>query len=1527
MFSYAYDFTPDVEITSIDEGYFDLSAVRRDPAEVARLIRDAIRQALKITVSEGLGANKLVSQIASKLHKPAAFCQVPCGEELPFLHPLPNRWLPGVGPKTAMRLNAAGLARIGQIAVTPVDLLELLVGSAAPVLRRFANGIDERPIIPVSAPAKSYGEQETFAQDQTDETFLEAILRRMADNLMAKVRADGKTVRTVTVKVRYNDMAEDQCSESLAEPTDLETDLYGRLPGMLRQAWKRRVSLRLIALKLSNLYEGWRRLDLPLDRAAEQVDARRRLAKVIDELRAVRGRYVILRGHDLALREVVVSESGSRKVEGGRREADGRRRRSEIGDWRFEIRDLKSEIRARRLEIRDRRAVIRASLPLQVRSYYSFLNSTLSPAAIVAWAAQHDMPAIGLCDEGNLHGAAEFVQAADAAGVQPILGAEVRVAGQPLWLYVEDATGYRNLCRLLSQKAEGGKRKAAGGGNTDHIPAFHLSPSALEPTEGLLAVALDDRWAECFPGRFYLGIVDLDDWRRRLASDRFPGVAMGPVHYATPADRWKFDIVQSIRTLTLLRQAHPAKLGDGPWHFPSPAEQAERFQNHPACLERAREIAERCRGFKFPFGPPQFPAYRPPNGSAPREFLRQLVFAGARERYAPSQRSAIQTQLEAELGIIHEVGYEEYFLVVWDILQECRRRGIDWITRGSAADSLVCYCLGISSVCPLRFELYFRRFLNKERMALHKLPDIDVDFPHDRKDDVVDLLFEKYGPTHCAVVGGFSTFQARSAFAEVAKVLGVAERDVRRFTEHFPWGFSGVAPLIPDQTAGGSQAAGTGASRAAADGRSQGGLAALLQASPECRDLPLEEEPYRSALAMAEFLDGFPRYPKMHPCGVVLSHQPMVELTPTFRSQKGYPTTHFDMDAVEAIGLVKIDILAQGGLAVMRDARALLAEQGIDVDLEQCTAQEMEGGGQTAEAAALTDDSALHALHEPAVWCPPFRVPANQPAEAGTPNRQDRSMGHEQVREEGRTFDDPAVWEMIASGGARAVHHIESPAMTSLCRQCNVREIDGLIAIVSVIRPGAANEQKKAKFTRRYQGLESPEYPDPSLEACLRSTFGLVVYEEHILQICEAFAGLAPGRADVLRRALVKQHWQVVQQIGHEFAAAARARGHRDDRIREVWALVTGFNGYAFCKAHSTAYGVEAYQSAWLKRYFPAEFMAAVLTNGKGFYAPLVYVLECHRLGISFLAPWVNEPGPHYAVKVDDGRQKAAARGTDGSSAGHLAPSTCHSSIRVPVTRVKGLTERTSERLFQERRRGEFASLRDFYLRVKPSAEEMEALIRVGAFDGFEQTRTAQFWEYCRVRAAFGHTADPDQGWLFPPVKAENARQETEIGGALDRATGPLPPVAREEPTRLQRLQWETELLGFAVSAHPLALYRDVAWATYCPVAQLGEHVGEEVVTCGLIIEERVHHQVTGEPMKFLTLCDWTGMVETELFAATYKTCGLATVRYPVLELTARVEPFENGRGFSLRALRAGKPRTRLDSRPLVQAPKSGRAG
>lgn len=1373
MFGYCYDFTPDVEQTSIDEGYMDLSGTRKPASDIALTIRKAISQKLKISVSEGIATNKLVSAIASKLTKPAAFREILPGGEIAFLHPLPNQWLPGIGPKTSVRLNAAGLAEIRHVAGTPLSMLELILGNQARTISQYSHGIDERPLILVGEPQKSFSKQETFGADITDEEYAEAVLRRMADDLFSAVRAERRSIRTLSVKVRYNDMAEDQISESLLEPTDLETDVYTRLRTMLRRAWKRRVSLRLVSLKLSNLYDSRFQGELCLRGVTENRGEQARLMEKIDELRSRHGRSILMRGHDFTLRSppkdaIERNRAATTKVV--------TRKTSAIGISNY--------------------------VPLRCHSYYSFLDSTLSPKEIVSLAGAHGMRSVSLTDRGNLHGAVEFILAAKEKGIKPIIGVELSLENHALLLYVQSAGGYHNLCRLLSKHAKAASSDAheASVANQQRRP---ISISALDGlTDGLLAVSEDARVSELFPDRFY----------RMVTRSKMPPsarlTACPSIHYGSPHDRKKYDIIQSIRTLTLLGEKHPAKQIGGRFHFRLPSEMANGCKDNPDWIQNTLEISQRCE-FEMQLGKPQFPAFHPPDGEAPSDYLRRLVLDGLKLRYGTNS-NRFTPQVMEELSIISEVGYEEYFLITWDFLQVCKARGIEWITRGSAADSLVCYCLGISGVCPVRFDLYFRRFLNKERMALNKLPDIDIDFAHDFKDDVVNLIFQKYGLDHCAVVGGFSTFQARSAFAEVAKVLGVSEREVRKFTDRFPWSF--------------------GSSWEESGFQSQK-LLKMLEESPETRDLPIREEPYRTALETAQFLDSFPRYPKMHPCGLVLSRQPMHELTATFIANKGYATTHFDMDCVEEVGLVKMDILAQGGLAAMRDVKAALNQRGIEIDLDRCVAMNRNTG-------ALL---------------------------LGSPNAVE-------------PWTDEKVWQMIAEGGARAVHHIESPAMTNLCRMCNVREIDGLIAIVSVIRPGAANEGKKGSFTRRYQGLEPVSYPHPSLEKCLRSTFGLVVYEEHILQMCEAFAGLPPGRADLLRRALNKENKAVIDAMRVEFFESAKGRGHSPEKTEEVWALITGFAGYAFCKAHSTAYGVEAYQSAWLKRYFPAEFMAAVLSNGKGFYHPLVYVLECHRLGLKLLSPSVNEPGPAFLPEAN--------------------------SIRVPLTRVKGLTTKTIDAILSSPR--PIGSLAQFYERVKPSGEEFEALIRVGAFDEFGESRTRQFWQAQKLLKTFGDRLHPNQAWLIPPAGLEA-----------------FPEVPLREPTHLERLAAETELFDFAVSGHPLELFPEVNWDSYCPVSRLAEHTGEEVLTCGLIVEQRIHHQITGEPMKFLSLADWTGIVETELFADTYRRYGLATVRFPVLEVRAKVEPFENKKGYSLRVLSAGAPRTKakvLHSDPALRS-------
>jgi error-prone DNA polymerase len=1299
MFSYAYDFTPLVELASIDECYLDLHGARQTKAcDAAAKMQKAIAQSLKLSVSVGVGANKLVSQIASKLRKPHCFIEVAPGHEQGFLWPLENKWLPSVGPQLAARLNTAGLCRVEHIAHTPVDELSLLVGTGASILRDYALGNDQRPVICDAPAAKSYGEQETFNQDTTDTVFIIARLRAMADTLMHRVREDGKSIRTVTLRLRYNDMDEVTRSASLDEPTDLEHDLYPLLAALLKRAWERRVSIRLIGLRFTKIYETGFSAVLPLEVADVKREKLHTLALVIDDLRG--SQRSIMRGHDLWLAQ---QKNAPRQTLPKPRL---------VTDPTASVTNRVLRERPGENHVTKQRSTSKAAPALNVKSCFSFLDSTLTIPAIIEAAVEHDMPAVALMDP-NLHAAVPFFQAATAAGIKPIIGAELLCDQKPLLAYVQNQTGYTNLCHLLS--------------------VANITPQMLrEHTSGLIIA---------------------------------PAASQPEIRYRKAEDKVFFDILQSMKTLTLLHETHPQKRkGDFTFRSGSSAE----------------DIVESCE-FAFDFKTLRFPRYIPRDGSTPAAMLYRLAHDGLKNRYGAKARQH-QAQLREELSIIAEVGYEEYFLTVWHLLQECAALGIGWITRGSAADSLVCYSLGISNVCPIRFELYFKRFLNRDRMALQKLPDIDIDFAHDRKDDVVRLLLDRYGPEHAAIVGGFNTFQARSAFGDVAKVLGVSENEIRRLTEHMPW----------------------------TDARHAADAVAM---SRECNNSAWNEEPLRTALLMAGMLDGFPRYAKMHPCGVVLSRDPIRSLTPTFISGKGWPTTHFDMDAVEAVGLIKLDILAQGGLAVLRDTQATLNTQGHTLNLQ---ALEVGACGDTEQ---------------------PARAKPVEP------------------------WSDPGVWNMIATGNARGVHHIESPAMTSLACMADVRDIDRLVAIVSVIRPGAANGLKKTQFARRAQGLEPVCYTHESLAGVLRSTFGVVAYEEHILQICEAFAGLAPGRADVLRRALVKQDMKKVEEVHVEFIAAARARLHDETTIGKVWELVAGFQGYAFCRAHSTAYAVEAYQGAYAKHYHPAEFMAGVLTNGKGFYSALVYTLECRRLGIGFLPPCVNHRSDVFTVE--------------------------NGCIRVPLRCIKDLSEATLNRWRQNH--PPFVHIRDFISRVRPEAPEVLNLIRTGAFDGLGDTRTEQFWHCLHSARDVGLGDD----WLL-----------------CDTAQQTIRAPFREEPTTLQKLQDEQELLGYTVTGHPLDLHPHIAWHTYCPIAELHRYPNQTVTVCGLIIVSRSHLQQNGQSMKFISICDYTGIVECEIFAAAYRLYGLNTVRYPVVQVTAEVKPFDNLAGYTLEVLRVERARS-----------------
>jgi DNA-directed DNA polymerase III PolC len=1003
---------------------------------------------------------------------------------------------------------------------------------------------------------------------------------------------------------------------------------------------------------------------------------------------------------------------------------------------------------------------------LHNHSFYSLLDSTLPPEQVAEAAAASGMTAVGLTDRDTVAGAVTFYKKAVALGLHPVIGSEVTLEDKStLVLLVENARGYRNLCRLitagvnektLAEYSEGliclaGPRSAIAASLKTNQPAEPRLRELLDIYGRNFALEISPHHEDDLRlARLFAGLS------RRL---KVPLAASADTHYLAAEDRLRFDILQSMRTLTLLNQGHPEKLPAGRYHWHTGEEMARFFGALPQALENTQRIAERC-SFDFELGDIRFPSFPTDD---PAALLRAKVQAGVLRRYGRQPEARVGERMERELSIIEEVGYVEYFLVFADLVEWCASQGIATLARGSAAGSLICYLLGISNVCPFRFGLCFERFLNRERMQFAKLADIDLDLPWDRRDEVIQYVFDRYGRDHVAMIGAVHTFQGRSAVADIAKVYGIPEREARRFTEHLPWHRGDSSEAVRD--------------------------------IPECRDLPVNDEPYKTVLSMAGSFDGIPRHFAMHPCGLVISGDPVADRMPLFESAKGIMTTHYAMDDVEELGLLKLDLLGQAGLSVLRDTLSNMADNGCSrVDLEHLD------------------------------------------------------------------WNDEPTWEAIATGNARGVFHIESPAMTGLLVMTNCRDIDCLTTVESIIRPGAANEGKKRAFARRHQGLEPVEYAHPSLEPLLADTYGLMAFEEHILLVANGFAGMPWGRADLLRRALVKNRdHQRIEELGAEFRAAAQQLGRTEEETAKVWGLLRDFAGYMFNKAHSAAYAVEAYSGAWLKTRYPVEFLAAVLTSRRGFYSPILYVLEALRNGARFLLPDLHCSDPRRFLVRDN-------------------------TIRLPLDQVRGLTAHALDRITEGR---PFHDLGDFFRKAKPSRAEWLALLKAGALDVFGEPRGRIFWRLQRLEAA---SQSASGAWIEPDLPESF------------------------DATPQARARWEHETLGFPVSVHPLEYFAPgLNWSRFRQASELSAQqqalYGKEVRVAGLVVADR-HHPTANGTMKFLTLADWTGFLEVALFSQVYRDYGHLTVQ-PVVAVEATVDPFDNRKGFALNGRRVLSLQTR----------------
>ncbi len=994
-------------------------------------------------------------------------------------------------------------------------------------------------------------------------------------------------------------------------------------------------------------------------------------------------------------------------------------------------------------------------VPLTVHSYYSLMWGTCSPEKICANAKQRGYRRLAITDTDNLYGLWPFLKYCEYEDIIPIVGAEVtdpakKSSDKPSTGYravclVENDQGYQNLCRLLTRR---------------HVdPLFDLKSVIPSYAKGLVIVTphpdLLAAWHEA--GSTVAGMVsgkpNSTAFKLRETC-RFFGIPLLAVPGSFFTDPEDFKIHRMLRAIDLntsLSRLRPEDTAPPDAWLASASEYAERFAPWPDVLHATEVVAERltftgpCHGLVLPpwADPPKSRAssqegfraggriYPPKNrrinpyANDPDQTLRNAAYKGAKERYGDDLSEAIVERMEHELHMIKKMGFSSYFLVVQDIVSRSPRI----CGRGSGAASLVAYSLGITNVCPVKHNLYFERFLNPGRSDP---PDIDIDFAWDERDAVLQSVLNQY-KGHAALICNHVFFQPRMAIRETAKVFGLPEREINRVTKRLPWFWRANCP--------------------------GNDFFQRLKRLPELSDFDFPN-PWPDIIRIARHIIGVPRYISVHPGGVVITPEPIARYVPVELAPKGVPIIQWEKDAAEMSGLVKIDLLGNRSLAVIRDAISNLRENGTKFD--------------------------------EASWEPE---------------------------------DDIATQVNVAKGNTMGCFYIESPAMRMLQKKTKTGDFDHLVINSSIIRP-AANEFIR-EYVRRLRG-GSWEPVHPLLADVLEETYGIMVYQEDVSKAAVALAGFSHVDADGLRKIMSKKDKvRKLDDYKVRFIAGAQDKGIRMDQIEALWNMMMSFSGYSFCKPHSASYARVSFQAAYLKTHYPAEFMAAVITNQGGFYSTFAYVSEARRMGVKILPPDVNK---------SDIRWKGAA-----------------GAIRAGLSSVKNIRSETCSRIVTRRKGKPYRDIIDFLDRIGPDETEARSLINAGAFDllHLEEDRAALLWEVaCRQTSGSKRSGAGD---LF--------KEKTAVS---------KPKLPAEN--HLSRLRKEFEALGFLCDRHPMVLYADtLKKMRIVKAVDLNHFIGRHVRVAGLLITGKVVHTKHGDPMEFLTFEDDTGLMETVFFPKTYR--------------------------------------------------------
>ena len=998
--------------------------------------------------------------------------------------------------------------------------------------------------------------------------------------------------------------------------------------------------------------------------------------------------------------------------------------------------------------------------------------------ALCQTARAHGAETFALTDTNGLYGAIRFIEVARAHGLRPILGAELIHKQHRAVLLVKDSFGYTNLCRLLSQR------------HCD--PTFDCIAAVQEHRHGLIILSDDlpalTAWKHHSPTDLYVELTPGKLMHQALAFSRrvsLPPVATNRVHFVTPQEFPLHQILRAIALNTTLSQLSSDSCC-APYHwFMPPTTLATQFPHVPHAMANTWKIAQQCQT-TWSFKETIFPSFRQLSDSHAFIRLREKTYDGARWRYG-SLTPTISTRIDRELTVIRDKGYAHYFLVVDEIVRQAPRT----CGRGSAAASIVSYCLGITHVDPIRHNLFFERFLNPGR---HDPPDIDVDFPWDERDRIVDFVFARYGSRQAGMVANQNTLALRAAVREVAKVYGMPPAEIRqvsRLLTRLPLTdlLSPKTPpshLIPSATRQAVRTHHPRQSRLLPSSTQHNKNHVHLDGLAAFTDL---HEPWPEISRLALQLQGRFHHLSLHCGGIVIVPDDLRRYVPVEVAAKGVPVIQWEKDQTEDAGLVKIDLLGNRSLAVIRDTIAAVAENtGRHIDY--------------------------------ATWDP---------------------------------LNDLDTQTLIQRGETIGCFYIESPATRLLlkklwtgmpahrCAQADVFEY--LVIVSSLIRP-AANRFIQEFVRRAHGGTYRPLHP--LVEEVLAETHGIMVYQEDVTKVAMGLAGFSVEDGDQLRKVLSKKHKQrQLRDYQHQFIAGARVRGVDDHTIQTVWAMIMSFSGYSFCKPHSASYAQVSCKSAYLRAHYPAEFIAAVISNQGGFYSTFAYLSEARRMGLTILPPDINA-------------SKWAYQGAG-------------LTLRLGFMQLKGLARAFVDRLLEERHRhGTFRSFHDFLTRLNPEPAQTRLLILTGCFDDIagEVTRPGLLWRIYADHPACG--ISPRQSAL--------------------RHTRPLLPTVRllpipNEYSTERLIQDEIHLFGFPLRCHPLELYTtQLQGLKLTQATEMATHIGHHVTMVGWLITEKAASTKHGEPMEFITLEDTTGLYDATLFPDTFQRYGqLLTNERPLL--------------------------------------------